>query len=152
MSIKEDDRQLMDEHHRTAFMTLQAEKIREQLEYMLKRFVVDTIYDTGGGFPENYDPYLQDSVRRLLDSMFHVCPPDAWGMIGKPVMDKYYAERTHNLMMSQLVMESLTKPAVVPAAIQEMLRAHTARISENASETQSEPDTTTAQESGPDTP
>lgn len=30
-------------------------------------------------------------------------------------------------------------------------RAHTARISENASETQSEPDTTAAQESGPDT-
>lgn len=30
-------------------------------------------------------------------------------------------------------------------------RAHTARISENASETQSEPDTTAAQESGSDT-
>jgi hypothetical protein len=152
MSIKEDDRQLMDEHHRTAVMTLQAERIREQLEYMLERFVVDTVYDTGGGFPDNYGGYLQDTIRRLLDSMFSVCPPDAWAMIGKPVMDKYYAEQTHNLMMSQLVMESLTKPVVIPSAIEEMLRAHNARISENAGETQSEPDAMAVDLDTPDAP
>ena len=115
------DRKLMDAEHQKAFRTLEAERIRGYLEDSLWHFAKDVAHDTGEGFPENYGPYLQEAIKRLLDSMFHICPPEAWEMIGKPVMDKHYAEEMHRYRMSQLVMESLTNPVVIPQSVKDAL-------------------------------
>ena len=118
------DRKLMDAEHQKAFRTLEAERIRGYLEDSLWHFAKDVAHDTGEGFPENYGPYLQETIKRLLDRMFHICPPEAWEMIGKPVMDKHLAEQTHNLMMSQLVMEAMTRPVEIPKSIQDELKKY----------------------------
>ena len=121
MTDKAADRELMDAEHQKAFRTIEAERIRGSLEDSLWYFARDVAYDTGAGFPENYGPHLQETIKRLLDRMFHICPPEAWEMIGKPVMSKHLAEQTHNFMMSQLVMEALTKPVEIPKYIQDAL-------------------------------
>lgn len=104
-----------------AVKTLQAERVREHLEAMLRYFARNIVRDLDADMPDGYQGHLDVEIKRLLDDMFDVCPPEAWELIGRPVMDRRTAEQLQKFEMAQAFMQPMTMPVQIPQATKEML-------------------------------